>query len=58
LKTVGKISSIGKYIPFISQVSSVSSEVCETVGEATENLANLLEKDLSGIKTEISKSVS
>ncbi|AKB57675.1 Phage T7 exclusion protein [Methanosarcina barkeri 227] len=54
LKTVGKISSVGKYFPFVSQASSVSSDVCNTVGEATENFAQMLEKDLSGIRTEIS----
>lgn len=54
LKTIGKISSVGKYFPIISQVSSVSSDVCNTVGEATENFAQILKKDLSGIRTEIS----
>jgi predicted KAP-like P-loop ATPase len=54
LKNYAKMFKPLTYVPSIGQAASIALDACEVVAEATKSSGELLEKDLSGIKKDLS----
>lgn len=55
LQTYAKIVKPLTYIPGIGEIASLSSDLCESIGDASTKSGEYIEKDLNGLKEELSR---
>lgn len=55
LQTYAKIVKPLTYIPGIGEIASLSSDMCESIGDASTKSGEYIEKDLNGLKEELSE---
>ncbi|KKH99664.1 hypothetical protein EO95_13330 [Methanosarcina sp. 1.H.T.1A.1] len=54
LQTYAKVVKPLTYIPGVGEIASLSSDLCESIGDASTKSGEYIEKDLNGLKEELS----